>query len=719
MTSKSSFLTSSIENHRRRVLVWIVSILAQIALYPGIMTIYLSRINFWNADGAYNTTELYKKALQDAVIDGLGFKPIATVPILVLAVCIALQGFSYLHSRRKTDMYHSVPVSARQRFFVIYANGVVIYLLPTIVSVLIAIIMGAVQGALTGRAMAECGFALLMNFLYFLVIYNISVLAVMLTGNIIITGFATVTLLFITFAADTLAFAMKHDFFDAVDYVFTHSENGSCIVDQYMNRVATFKHTVLLSEITADVLILCAKWFLAAAVILALTYLCYKKRPTEAAGKAIAIRPIKPFVKIIISVTVGIAACYVLYEATYHNVPIVVLGMIGATALFSGLMEAIYEFDIRAAIKHLISTGISVAAVLVIFCIYYFDLFGYDSYVPDVDEVESVAVDLGPYQNYWKYDETEGCIIYLGESNYLEENMFLTDIDAVCQLAEKSVAGDVDNIEEYMGFSILYRLRSGKEVSRYIGVDLSDPENVELLDRIIGTDEYRQGKYQIVKDESLIPDFRKEIMISYSNGAITAEIPASEAEGLREAWLKDMEQFDYSFARTNRPCGELTWELKTGYQDWCLPVYEDFTNTIAFLEQYNAYYPIKLRAEDIASLEITNWHYDDIEKASKDPEIINTAYTTSSGPAASAYSADAVVVEKFEDPEEIAKIIEGIYPAHLSLYWTENNTLDRNYDISITFKANTDYPYGMGYYSYDFINGQVPDFVVERTAYSE
>lgn len=718
MTSKSSFLTSSIENHRRRILVWIVSILAQIALYPGIMTIYLSRINFWNADGAYATTEMYKKALQDAVTDALGFKPIATAPVLVLAVCIAMQGFSYLHSRRKIDMYHSVPVSARRRFFVIYTNGLVIYLLPAVVSVLIAAIMGAVQGALTGRALAECGLAFLMNFLYFLVAYNISVLAVMLTGNIVITGFAAITMLFITFAADALAFTMKHNFFDAVDYTFAQTGNGSCIVDQYLNRVAVFKNTALLSEIAAGVLILCVKWFLAAAVILALTYLCYKKRPSEAAGKAIAIHPIKPFVKIIISVTVGIAACYVLYDETCQNIPVVVLGMIGATALFSGLMEAIYEFDIRAAIKHLVSTGISVAAVIMIFCIYYFDLFGYDSYVPDADEVESVAVDLGPYQDYWRYDETEGCIIYLGESDYLRENMFLTDIDAVCRLAEKNVAGDADNIEEYMGFSVLYRLKSGKEVSRYIGVDLSDPGNAELLDRIMGTDEYRQGKYQIVKGESLILDFRKELMISYSNGAITAEVPVSEAEGLREAWLKDMEQFDYSFARNNRPCGELTWELKSSYQDWRLPVYEDFSNTIAFLEQYNAYYPLKLRAEDIASIEITNWHYDDMEKAADDPEIMEAGYTTSSGPA-SAYSTEETVVEIFDDPQEIAEIIEGIYPSYLDLYWTGADTLDRNYDIMITFKANTDYPYGMGYYSYSFLTGQVPDFVVERTSYSE
>ena len=44
MTSKSLFLVRSKENHKRRIWVWIVSMLIQLAFYPGIMTVYLARI---------------------------------------------------------------------------------------------------------------------------------------------------------------------------------------------------------------------------------------------------------------------------------------------------------------------------------------------------------------------------------------------------------------------------------------------------------------------------------------------------------------------------------------------------------------------------------------------------------------------------------------------------------------------------------------------------
>ncbi|MCM1155003.1 MAG: DUF6449 domain-containing protein [Roseburia sp.] len=714
MTSKNSFLTSAKENSRRRIVVWIISILVQLAIYPGIMTVYLSRINFWNKEGNYKTAELFEKALQEAVTDALGFKPIATFPILFLAVCIAVQGFSYLHSRKKLDFYQSVPVSARHRFLVIYSNGLFIYLLPAIAASLIAILMGAAQGALTGGAIAEWALAMLADFTYFLIVYNISILAVMLTGNIVITGFAAITLLFIGLAIDQIGQELKRDFFRSLDYAFMRHDNTSCIVMDYLYRMQEFKKMLSLSEITSGVLLLSIKWLAAALVILLIAYFCYKKRPSEAAGQAIAIRPVKPFAKIIISATIGAGVCCLLDDVTYSNIPIIILGMIGATLFISALMEVIYEFDIRAAYKHLISTGIAVTAVIVVFGIHYFDIFGYDSYVPEVDEVESVAVDLGPYQYYWGYDERDGGVIYLDPTFYLRENMFLTDIEAICKLAEKSTQTDPDSIEEYRGFSVLYRLKNGREVSRYLWFDMDDPENAGLLDRIMGTKEYREGHYQIIKDEEGISSLQREFTISYSNGAVTAEIPAAEAQGLQEAWIKDMEKVDYSYVRANRPCGALTWQLKTSYQSWELPVYEDFTNTIDFLKQYNAYYPVALRAEDIASLEITNWHYDDIE-AEADASAGADGRPLAQSSAVS-YSTAEAVTERFEDPQEIAKIIENLYPSRLDLYWLGNETLDRNYDITISFKANTGYPYGLGYYTYDFLRGQVPDFVAERTA---
>ena len=52
MTSRNSFWASSKENHKRRIWVWIVAFLGQVASYVGVLTVYLSRIRMWHEEGA-------------------------------------------------------------------------------------------------------------------------------------------------------------------------------------------------------------------------------------------------------------------------------------------------------------------------------------------------------------------------------------------------------------------------------------------------------------------------------------------------------------------------------------------------------------------------------------------------------------------------------------------------------------------------------------------
>ena len=51
-------------------------------------------------------------------------------------------------------------------------------------------------------------------------------------------------------------------------------------------------------------------------------------------------------------------------------------------------------------------------------------------------------------------------------------------------------------------------------------------------------------------------------------------------------------------------------------------------------------------------------------------------------------------------------------------YWNNRDMTDRNYEITISFNADTDYhhPLGRGYYDFYFLTGEVPEFVVEKTA---
>lgn len=714
MTSKSSFLVSIKENNKRRIWVWVVSFLGQLVLYPGVLMVYLSRINFRNAEGSYKTPELYKIAIQEAATDALGFKPFCMLPIAALGILIAVQGFSYLYDRKKVDMYHSVPVPAKRRFAVIYVNGLLMYVIPTLFGILIAALMAATQGSLTGRGMAECGLAAVLNLLYFLVVYHTGILAVMLTGNVVITGFATVILLGIAYVAQEMLLVLRSNFFDTASAFFKGSSSAGSVIVEYDSKIYLLKVTALLPDIVKMILPIYGKWFALALLFGALAYLAYRKRPAEAAGKAMAFSGLKSVVKVIVSVVAGLIAGWIVYDATYYNVALTAIGMIGGAAFCGIAMEVIYEADIRGAFRHLVSTGIAAAIAAFIFCIFRFDLFGYDSYVPEAEEIESYVLDIGPYQNYWEWYDEDESIQYVSDSQYMQENMFLTDTDAVCELARKSQETNVEDMKDVRSANVLYRLKSGKEVERLFWIDFADASNEELLNRIVGTQEYRDGVYLFANEyvETAFTEMEREWQVTYTNGAVQTQLPSSESGRLREMWLKDMEQFDFTLARNNRPCGKLLWELEDGYISMSVPVYDSFLNTLTVLDEYEAYYPVELRAEDILSLEITNWHYQDQEAYFYEGGVYDSR-------AAAASEVQHAVTKEFTDPEEIAQIIENVYPdgAISSLYWNEADSLENEYSIVITFKMDTDWPYKRGYYNYRFLKDQVPEFVVERTAF--
>lgn len=717
MTSKNSFLVSIRENQKRRIWAWAVSILLQIALYPGIMIVYLSRIHA-RFNGNKNYTDLhYKEVLRDAATDAVGFQPLAMIPILILGVILAMQGFSYLYDRKKVDMYHSVPVSMKRRFFVVYGNGIVIYLLPAFLCNISAQLIAASQGAFSAHGLAECALAFVGNFLYFLVVYHTTILAVMLTGHVFTTCCAAGVLLSIDWWIIMIGSELKDHFYEHADtYFFNYGINSKfCVVIDYLGKINELKRTVGMSKMFSSAAVIYAKWIALAVIPFVLAYFCYKKRPAEAAGNAITFRSVKPFVKIIISVIVGLFAYLFAEEVTYHNKPVAFLCMIAGTLLCCALMEAIYDFDIRSAFKHLVSSGTAAVIVLAIFCIHQFDMFGYDAYIPDADKVESAAIDLGPYQQYYEWllneDNLTKFTMSIYDAAYLEDNMFITDVDAVCELAGRSYeAEEMKNMEEVRTIHVLYRLKSGKTVSRYFYVDVGNPANEELLNRLIGSREYKEGYYQIYQDNLPFDEYRKQMEISYHNGVIEWGVSASYAEDVREAWIKDMEQFDFSMARNNRVCGYLRFGITSSYMAWELPVYENFTNTVALLKEQNIYYPLELHAEDIQSLEIVNYHYDEREEYdAAETENYDVAVGLSS-----------IVTASFDEPEEIEQILAGIYPIELDdmTYWNEQKMTDKNYLITISFNADTDYhhPFGRGYYDFYFLTGEVPEFVVERTA---
>ncbi len=717
MTSKNSFWASSRENHKRRIWVWIVAVLSQVLLYGAMTTIYLSRIKNQYAIRAFWTAEAFRNAMYQAARDALAFSDNLWPVVTFLGAVIAMQGFSYLYDRRKVDMYHSVPVSKKQRFVVIYINGIIIYLTGNLLGLLTGTVIAAAQKAVNVDVLANEGLAFVWNFLLFLVIYHAMILAVMLTGS----RFVTLCMFGVFVTYEMMAYwileSMKWSFFKTATGFYLHTNPKVSPLYDCMNVGLELKNASDAAVAARICLPICGKWILIAAVLFAAAYFCYRKRQSEAAGKAIAYHVVEPIVKIAVVIPAGLIVGMVVLETSYNNEMLMVIGMLVGGVIFCAALEVLFAFDIKSLFKHLWSGGIALAGILVVFCIYKWDIFGYDSYIPKENEIESIAISVsGYYDNYWN-DNFE----YISLADFEKEHMFLTDTEPVLALARKFQMADAEQMADARSVQVLYRLQSGRQVNRSFMIDYADKDAQTQLNRIMVSEAYKKGIFQYMTEELSLD---KLMRVTYSNGAAQAAIAVEEADRLKEAWKKDMEQYDFTLVRENHPCGQINFQY-VNYMSNYLLVYEGFENTIACLQELEAYYPVKLNAADIDYITVTNYHNELTEPANmEDPgyDFYREAY----GPAVAldtAYEEDLYVDysvrETFYDEAQIAEILENIHPIWMVSEFADRDATEDNYSVEVVFKKDTSYPYERDsyYFNYYFLGGQVPEFVVEATAY--
>lgn len=146
------------------------------------------------------------------------------------------------------------------------------------------------------------------------------------------------------------------------------------------------------------------------------------------------------------------------------------------------------------------------------------------------------------------------------------------------------------------------------------------------------------------------------------------------------------------------------------YMQNSFPIYESFSDTIAYLESKGYSIDYKMDADKVASMEITNYH----------PEMNEDRISIGE-------SEDYTVSMTVTDNNQIKELVDGCYPSIINNFWVPKDRFEPGYNIEVRTKGFVDYDsemmdldkaYDSSYttYSYQFIKGQVPQFVEEGTA---
>ncbi len=749
MTLKNSFLASLMENNKRRIWLWIVSVFGFVLLFPSAIMMLISQHTnrydyFIESYGEALGGQMLRESLIGEISYVLNVGSGSEIWLFVagFAVLSGVQGFSYLYHKRKIDFYMGMPVKRKKRFLVIWLNGVLVYAIPCLLGLVISLLIVAANDALTHEVMLGAWQSYGILFCLYLGVYHLVILAVMLTGNIIITGFAIGVLFLYECIVRVIVMGymeLFYKFYSYRGYSTNPILSPFAILFDYQSAYGSGKGNLYLT-------VLYLLLFAAGAGVIA--YLCYLKRPAEAAGKAIAFSGPKPILKIMIAVPVALLAGIftgdiVGYDPLYgkNNCGIMLFVMAVALLFTCCLMQVIYEFDIKGILHKKRHIVISAVFVVLIFIVFKYDVCGFDRYIPDVDKVESAAIST-PNDSYIYYgnDFWDEDMNYMSKDTYVEEYMYLTDIGAINQLMKRSMelVSEYENMNllyededrQWRSVTVTYRMADKRKVCRELMIDLADEETIDLLDRIESSEEYIAGGIFGASDipAKAMADENRKVTAYYGNGTYQTKIKREEVKELLALYREDVMSGGFLKYRESVPTGSICLEFEenkgyyTAYNRVELLIYPFYDKCIAYLTEKGYYMPELIRPEDVEKIQVINEHYDLVEAARKQQEEAAVAIEEA---VVNIYSDKDIneeyrTIVNYETPEEIAAILEQLYSrAQIYTTWHNEKQCDSNYSIKVYFTPDSGATAleNEGFEYYAFAQGEVPEFVEEDTVY--
>lgn len=462
---------------------------------------------------SFTTQQLWLERVTRIILEMVGHENPFVVILLVLgSVVSGVSGFSFLHSAKKVDLYHSIPVKREQLFLAHFLNGALIAGVLYALNLLIGILIAAGFGVGFGVTVKVAFSAYCFHMAFYLLLYATVVVAMMLTGNVIIALLGTTV--FFSYGPAVTALLMGYMNVWLSTYSGMSSYGGDLFFENLMKHTSPFGYYMFgLSEYTrTDLFPMILIVILIALVLAALAGWLYHLRPSESAGKAIAFRhaqaPIKILIVVPVTLTFGL-----FFWSLRTTLGWAIFGLLWGAVFTHCLMEIIYHFDFKKLFAHKVHLIVCLVISLTIFGGFKYDWMGYDSYLPKAESVESAAITMGNRDTWVTYGEVvydpgewmDYYWDYSDSTEYALDSMKLTDVADVLTIAQKGIAEvrkswEDSNYDRPMDTVIIqYTLKNGRKPVRRYRVYTDSVEGE--IGRIMNSQEYQKGTYPVLNQK--------------------------------------------------------------------------------------------------------------------------------------------------------------------------------------------------------------------------
>ncbi|MDO4295469.1 MAG: DUF6449 domain-containing protein [bacterium] len=655
MTSKSLFFKWMREDIRHRLWALALSFLAWFFIFPVRMALIPG--DYEDFDGLMAKQQMAVRAEGWFALDN-GF---VIFVMLVGAILLGASSFSYLHSKKKVDFYHSLPVRRELLFAVNFLDGILLLFVPYLLCALAGAAQAMVFGARPAILFWNIAQSLGFHLVYYLLLYATVVIAMMMTGNLFLGLLGTGVFFFYVPMAAILIEGLFSTFFDSYVYGSVQTGWGNWIspVSAYFMSLENLPFRNVEGG-SYPILPWGRLWMplLCALLLIGFALWLYKKRPSEAAGRAMAFPLSKTPIKVLLVLLTSLGGCLI-FAVIRDTLSWMLFGLLFTAVFVHSLIEILYHFDFRKLFAHLGQLACCLLVVCAIFFAFYLDLFGYDHYLPKSEELESAAISSygqDSWVSYWFFQRNkEGELEQNWESNvyeYAKEHMFLEDKEtalALAQIGVENLGKEREEEQEYIQVRFCYRLKSQKEVERQYRIPVDDAWE-ENYSKLADSAQFKDGKYPLLQQSS--EDIYR-MQVKFHEGRVYGKVEINEEDiaELLAVYQKDFYALTVEEQKEEVPIGSLSYlpvkdlgdrkvferEQKERNDDWSqqivegdadndvipYPIYASFQNTIEWLKQHGVDESAERWQPDICR--VTRW-YDEENQMYSEPEQVEALY---------------------------------------------------------------------------------------------
>ncbi len=536
--------------------------------------------------------------------------------LFIVPVFLAVMVFRYMQNSKSMVTIHAMPYNRLD----LYINNVISGLILLIVPILLnTALLSYLQLLPKEGILFEQG--IVMDYLWISLLVSITLYAITVAVGMV-TGSSIAQIIFtyiINFLPAGIVVILNY-LLDGIIYGFSGISDD---VINNLGKISPIVQTLFLRNqgkvsdfLIPDIVLIIA--------VLVIGYFLYKYRNLENAGEVISGKFIKPIFKY--GVTVCVMLVGTLYVKGIFEVdkPDLIIYL-----LFALLGYAIAEMLLRKSFKILNSykgfVGFIGVFAIVVACIN-FDLLGYESYVPGVDDVECFT--FGSTWQLEAYRQGAKTEVLAGKEN----------IEKVVELNQDIIKNKNANVNKRGYMSITYLLKNGKIVSRTYRLD--NKAYREKVEEIMLSEEYKKSQVELFKRNIEEIDNIKVSNYVFSDCSV-AVTTKEEIEQLVSAMKQDIlsskynlayTSYNYSYGYLNVDRSDFLYGVRIMYKEKDSNEREYYTNEMLYFDKNSVNVcnfieknasSVVIKPEEIEWIDLYN-EQGKIEKTVKEPAEIES-----------------------------------------------------------------------------------------------